>query len=408
MNDGENQAIRNCTFSGFTNAIRLNGMHGGVVENNRFLAPLGHDNASNSGTPAVYINAFSDAVGINVDIVVRDNYAEGYSGDDITTTTGERSMDGFYYGYANGAIIQDNTCLNFCEEAIYSLGYEIYDEYADIRPTIIRGNYIDSSLPTGTTNTQNYGILFDGSNHLVEGNYIKAGYGIMSNGVNYNRVAKNNTIRNNKYFPAPGCDTWYPIYAQGYDASGVNPAYDYLIENNEINIDSITLTADLDLMMFSDAEHFTIKNNKFYIDTIPKAGFDIIIYGFYPDCDTFSYGGESIIGEYDDLIYNQAGNTAIIYNPWETNNFAADGQADDDYEIAIPTITALTTGLTVTFTANTANTDGVTLEITSVGDQDAILKNHDVALITGDIEAGQVVQCVFDGTNWQMTSQLAQ
>jgi len=89
-------------------------------------------------------------------------------------------------------------------------------------------------------------------------------------------------------------------------------------------------------------------------------------------------------------------------------NFAADEQADDDYEISLPGVSALVTGLTVTFIATTANTDGATLEITEVGDLDAILKMHDQALVTGDIEAGQVVVCVFDGTNWQMTSQTAQ
>lgn len=89
-------------------------------------------------------------------------------------------------------------------------------------------------------------------------------------------------------------------------------------------------------------------------------------------------------------------------------NYAADAQGDDDYEIDIPGITALVEGLTVTFKANTANTDGVTLEITSVGDIDAILKLRDQALVTNDIEAAQIVTVVFDGTNWQMTSQLAQ
>jgi len=91
-----------------------------------------------------------------------------------------------------------------------------------------------------------------------------------------------------------------------------------------------------------------------------------------------------------------------------TYNFAADAQADDDYEVSIPNITALTAGLEVTFTATTANTGGATLEITAVGDLDAILKMHDQALATNDIEAGQVVTVVFDGTNWQMTSQIAQ
>ncbi|MCK5016280.1 MAG: hypothetical protein KAS32_04335 [Candidatus Peribacteraceae bacterium] len=89
-------------------------------------------------------------------------------------------------------------------------------------------------------------------------------------------------------------------------------------------------------------------------------------------------------------------------------NFAADGQADDDYEISLSGITALHTGLMVVFTATTANTDGASLEITEVGDVDAILKLSDQALVTGDVEAGQVIVVVFDGTNWQMTSQLAQ
>ncbi len=89
-------------------------------------------------------------------------------------------------------------------------------------------------------------------------------------------------------------------------------------------------------------------------------------------------------------------------------NFVADGEADDDYEVDLPRISVLRVGLVVVFTANTANTDGATLEITSVGDLDAILKMNDQALATGDIEAGQVITVVFDGSNWQMTSQIAQ
>ena len=64
-------------------------------------------------------------------------------------------------------------------------------------------------------------------------------------------------------------------------------------------------------------------------------------------------------------------------------------------------------GLQVTFLANTANTDGATLEITSVGDLDAILKQHDTVLTSNDIEAGSIVVCVWDGSNWQMVSPVA-
>ena len=98
-------------------------------------------------------------------------------------------------------------------------------------------------------------------------------------------------------------------------------------------------------------------------------------------------------------------------NPFAINtsvNYAADAQGDDDYEVAIPGITALVAGLTVTFLAQAANTNGATLEITSVGDLDAILKNHDTALATNDIKAGAIVVVVFDGSDWQMVSQLSQ
>ena len=89
-------------------------------------------------------------------------------------------------------------------------------------------------------------------------------------------------------------------------------------------------------------------------------------------------------------------------------NYGADASTSDDaYEVDIPTITALVAGLTVTFLVAFANDGPATFEITSVGSTPAILKQHDVALATGDIEAGQIVVVVYDGTSWQMVSQIA-
>ena len=104
--------------------------------------------------------------------------------------------------------------------------------------------------------------------------------------------------------------------------------------------------------------------------------------------------------------------TGVIVN--STLNFAADAQADDDYEISIPGVSALTTGLTVTFSATTLNTDAATLEITEVGDIDALVKvttggGVAVALATGDVIAKQIIVAVFDADgNWQIVSRLAQ
>lgn len=118
-----------------------------------------------------------------------------------------------------------------------------------------------------------------------------------------------------------------------------------------------------------------------------------------------------LFGATDTLKWDSIPEAFTLTAPLTVNggvNYAADAQSDDAYEVAIPGITALTAGLTVTFLANTLNTDAATLEITSVGDIDAILKLSDQALVTGDIEAGQIVVVVWDGSNWQMTSQLAQ
>lgn len=107
-----------------------------------------------------------------------------------------------------------------------------------------------------------------------------------------------------------------------------------------------------------------------------------------------------------DVVY-QVSNTGNVAMDGGVN-YAADAQSDDDYEVDIPSIDALVAGLTITFKANTLNTGAATLEITSVGDIDVIAKLKDQVLATGDILAGQIVTVVFDGSMWQMTSQLAQ
>lgn len=89
--------------------------------------------------------------------------------------------------------------------------------------------------------------------------------------------------------------------------------------------------------------------------------------------------------------------------------FAADAGANDTYAITLtPAITAYGTGVKYRFKANTANTGAATLNINSVG---AItIKKVDggvtTDLSTNDIRAGQWVEVCYDGTNFQMLSQL--
>ncbi len=87
--------------------------------------------------------------------------------------------------------------------------------------------------------------------------------------------------------------------------------------------------------------------------------------------------------------------------------YAADTASSDTYAVALqPAATAYVTGMTINFIATTANTGACTLNVNSLGVKD-IKKLHDQALADNDIEAGQVVTVVYDGTAFQMQSQTA-
>jgi len=85
--------------------------------------------------------------------------------------------------------------------------------------------------------------------------------------------------------------------------------------------------------------------------------------------------------------------------------YAADAEGSDTYVITLsPVPAAYYNGMVVNFKANTANTGAATLNVNALGAK-TIKKMHDQDLETGDIESGQIVTLVYDGTNFQMQSQ---
>jgi len=85
--------------------------------------------------------------------------------------------------------------------------------------------------------------------------------------------------------------------------------------------------------------------------------------------------------------------------------YAADSGGSDSYAISLsPAATGYVTGMVIHFKANTANTGSATLNINSLGAK-TIKKHHDQDLDDNDIESGQIVTVVYDGTNFQMQSQ---
>lgn len=71
-----------------------------------------------------------------------------------------------------------------------------------------------------------------------------------------------------------------------------------------------------------------------------------------------------------------------------------------------PAITAYAAGQAITFKSGAASTTASTINVNGLGVK-AIKKKNDQDIAAGDIESGSIVTVVYDGTNFQMTSQLA-
>lgn len=89
-----------------------------------------------------------------------------------------------------------------------------------------------------------------------------------------------------------------------------------------------------------------------------------------------------------------------------TYSYAADAQANDSYAITLsPAPAAYAAGQKFIFKANTANTGAASLNVNGLG-AITLKKSHDQDLATGDIEAGSIVEVVYDSTGpvFQVTS----
>jgi hypothetical protein len=84
--------------------------------------------------------------------------------------------------------------------------------------------------------------------------------------------------------------------------------------------------------------------------------------------------------------------------------YAADGGGSDSYSISLtPAISSYANGLMVNFKANTANTGASSININGLGAK-TIKKDSGLDLETGDIKSSQIIQVIYDGTNFQLLS----
>ena len=93
----------------------------------------------------------------------------------------------------------------------------------------------------------------------------------------------------------------------------------------------------------------------------------------------------------------------------QNNNYvyAATSTGNDDYAITVsPAIAAYAAGQRFIFKTDVANTGACTLNVSGKGAKD-IKKYHDQALEDNDIEAGSIVEVVYDGANFQLQTPCA-
>lgn len=86
--------------------------------------------------------------------------------------------------------------------------------------------------------------------------------------------------------------------------------------------------------------------------------------------------------------------------------YAVDSGSTDTYVITLsPVPSAYTAGMKIYFKANTINTGPATLNVNGLGAKN-IKKNVTEDLADGDVKAGEIVQVVYDGTNFQLLNEI--
>ncbi len=91
----------------------------------------------------------------------------------------------------------------------------------------------------------------------------------------------------------------------------------------------------------------------------------------------------------------------------DTNGSIVTGNSGNDYTFAAKgTYSAYYDGMVIVFDCNASNTGAATIDVDGIGAK-SIKKHNDVALASGDLETGGKYMIVYDGTNFQLLSQVA-
>ncbi|QEM12168.1 glycosyl hydrolase family 28-related protein [Mucilaginibacter rubeus] len=309
--------IIDCSFTGFSQALFINGSEQLVVNRCKFYSPLGHNNAQTNRSPAAYILFTDNDNGVNINPTITECYAEGFSGTVDSSFPG--ALDGFIFGNPSGAVIALNTMKNFSQEAIFIQP----NTFTTNRPTFIINNTIQYDLSAGSGY---YGIRCDASNIDISNNtIINENYGILCRGAEatdpYKQKFTNLRISNNDINISPNATlAQRAVYIQGNTTGKTD---NFIVSNNHITLSGVTLTNTINLITIADCEKSIIDKNTVSITgtTGMDATHQLNIYALLNSNDSVVFGSLDISGSYSNLFtYGTGSNTNITsLNPTKGN-----------------------------------------------------------------------------------------
>lgn len=183
----ENLTLTECSFSGFSRHLYLNGVSDIQIHNNRFLAPNGRDGGTCADpSPNVFIWSLDNANGSVFNVKITSNLFDGYSGRNGIATDApvtNACMDGAIYGNPDG-LVASNNIIRRCQFESIAIS-RLDGNRTPAFPAIICNNAIDKEPPSGalhydgvsSPNTIGWPIVVGRPNTKVQGNLITNAYG---------------------------------------------------------------------------------------------------------------------------------------------------------------------------------------------------------------------------------------
>lgn len=116
---------------------------------------------------------------------------------------------------------------------------------------------------------------------------------------------------------------------------------------------------------------------------------------------------DNTTGLITEAVMRQLGQDINDTYGFKYDSYTVTATGTNTYAITLSGISAYATNQKFSVKFTNANTGASTINLNSLGAK-SIVKNGSTALVSGDIAAGQIVDLVYDGTNFQMTGSSSQ